>query len=101
MAGRLRQSAKGKECEIRIPFTCNHNPETTVLAHIRRAGIAGLGIKPPDVCGVLCCSSCHDVIDGRTKAPDGITDAMVLQMVFDGHLRTLDWWVRNGYLKEA
>lgn len=96
--GRLRQSARGQACQIRIPGTCNYDPETTVLAHIRRAGIAGIGLKPPDVCGVMACSSCHDVIDGRAKPQDGISDQMIMQMVFDGHLRTLDWWVRHDYL---
>ena len=29
----LRKAAKGQMCQIRIPGSCNHNPETSVLAH--------------------------------------------------------------------
>jgi len=61
----LRRLAKGKDCQLRIPGVCNFNPETTILAHIRRGGVAGMGQKPPDLVGVWSCSDCHDVIDGR------------------------------------
>lgn len=61
----LRTLARGKECMVRMPYVCNHNPETTVLAHIRRGHVAGVGQKPPDLCGVWACSACHDAIDKR------------------------------------
>ncbi|BBI46989.1 hypothetical protein KPSA1B_105772 [Pseudomonas syringae pv. actinidiae] len=31
---KLRASAKGQDCTVRIPAICNYNPETTVLAHL-------------------------------------------------------------------
>ncbi|MCX8621624.1 MULTISPECIES: nuclease domain-containing protein, partial [unclassified Gilliamella] len=34
---KLTKEAKGRECQVRLPC-CNHNPETTVLAHYRLAG---------------------------------------------------------------
>ncbi len=37
----LRKAAKGQMCQIRIPGYCNHNPETSVLAHYRLAGTCG------------------------------------------------------------
>lgn len=52
---------------MRIFGVCNHNPETSIWAHIRLGGVAGMGQKPPDICGVIACSACHDVIDGRQK----------------------------------
>jgi hypothetical protein len=52
---------------VRIPSVCNHNPETTVLAHFRLAGYCGMGMKPDDALGAWACSACHDAIDGRTK----------------------------------
>lgn len=85
---------------LRIPGHCNGNPETTVLAHIRRAGLGGMGLKPPDICGVFACNgpgSCHDVIDGRAR-----TEFSKLELdsfILEGHLRTLVWWERNGYIK--
>ncbi len=52
------------------PGYCNGNPETTVLAHIRIAGLCGTGIKPPDLIAAIACSSCHDEIDRRTRLVD-------------------------------
>lgn len=76
----LRRYAAGRACVARIPGVCNGNPETTVLAHLKR-GWCG-SIKPPDICGVDACSDCHDVIDGRRHVP-GLTrtdiDALLLR----------------------
>ena len=63
----LRKFAQGKDCQVRIPGYCNHNPETTILAHCRKGGVAGASQKPPDLCGAHACSGCHDVLDGRRK----------------------------------
>ena len=62
----LRKAAKGRPCMVRLPDICNHNPETTVLAHIRMAGLSGMGIKADDLLGAWACSSCHDAIDRRS-----------------------------------
>jgi ferredoxin len=80
----LRSFAQGKPCMVRIAGVCNHDPETTVLAHIRRGGVAGMGQKPPDTCGVWACSSCHDAIDKRDgKCSDSdLLEAMCRQLAF-------------------
>jgi len=59
-----RDSARGKECELRLDC-CNHNPETTVLGHLRMFGWAGTAQKPDDFLAVYACSSCHDALDMR------------------------------------
>ncbi len=66
---KLRQEAKGKPCQIRIPRVCNGNSETVVLAHIneRRLLGVGAGMKPHDLFGAWACSACHDAVDGRTS----------------------------------
>lgn len=52
---------------IRLPG-CNSNPETTVTAHYRLAGYAGMGMKPDDYdFGAWACSECHGRVDGRIK----------------------------------
>ena len=61
---KITQSAKGEECTVRIIGVCNFNSETTVFAHL---GGAGMGLKSHDIHGSYCCSSCHDVLDGRIK----------------------------------
>jgi hypothetical protein len=50
---------------VRIPEVCNHNSETVVLAHIRMAGVSGMGMKADDLLGCWACSACHDTIDRR------------------------------------
>jgi hypothetical protein len=70
---------------LRIPGVCNFNPETTVLAHIRRGGVAGMGQKPPDLCGVWACEACHSCIDGRTPH----TKADLETYILEGLCRTL------------
>jgi hypothetical protein len=62
---KITKSAKGEDCLVRIPGVCNHNPETTIFAHI---GGGGMGIKSGDSEGAYCCSRCHDVLDGRVKS---------------------------------
>ena len=51
---------------VRLVGICNHNPETTVLAHIRMPGISGMGMKADDLLGAWACSNCHDAIDRRS-----------------------------------
>lgn len=77
---------------VRFVGICNFNSETTVLAHLRRANVAGMGQKPPDTCGVWACSSCHDEIDRRTRERDtkeidgDLLDALVRQLAwYDKH----------------
>ncbi len=31
---KVRDSARGQDCTVRIPGTCNFDPATTVLAHL-------------------------------------------------------------------
>lgn len=86
---KLRQSAKGQSCTLQLPC-CNHNCETTILAHIRLGFNAGMGQKPNDLHALFACSDCHDFIDNRTKGEIDYKD------ILRGHLRTLDIWVKMG-----
>ena len=85
----LRKEAQGRECMVRIPGVCNHNPETTVLAHINLPGIGGMGMKAPDLLATWACSACHDVIDGRVPVPQIDHWADGLQVwAYEGVMRT-------------
>ena len=77
----LRKFAKGKECQVRAIGICNFDPETTVLAHIRRRGVAGVGQKPHDLIAVHACSNCHDAMDGRAGIMNEISDTDLLDAV--------------------
>jgi ferredoxin len=87
----LRKLARGRDCQIRLAGICNHNPETTVLAHYRMAGLSGMGIKSPDVCGAWACSNCHAYVD--THRDDATARAFL-----EGVLRTLAALQKEGAL---
>ena len=67
---KMRKNARGQDCQLRLPGICNGNPETTVLAHLRRVGWAGMAQKPIDPLGVFSCSDCHDALDRRGTKVD-------------------------------
>jgi len=93
---KLRKEAKGRGCMVRIPKVCNHNSETTVLAHYRLAGVSGIGMKSPDILGAWACSSCHDAIDRR--AHTDLDRDYVRLLHLEGMARTLAQLDREGLL---
>lgn len=94
---RIRQSARGEECQVRMPFVCNGNPETTVLAHANGSAAGkGIGMKSIDELSAYACSACHDVIDRRRKPPPGWTMTDVKLAFWEGHARTYQILKRKG-----
>lgn len=93
----LRELARGRECQVRLPSICNFNPETTVLAHYRLAGTCGTGIKPPDFLGAHCCSSCHAACDGATRTD--FTHGELRLALAEGVFRTQMLAIKLGKLK--
>ena len=59
---KLRDSARGQDCQVRLPI-CNHNPETTVLAHLNGGG---MGTKHSDLMAAFACSKCHEILDTKS-----------------------------------
>lgn len=90
----LRKLARGQDCQVRIPAVCNFNPETTVLAHLRRANVAGAGQKPPDSCAVWACSACHDAIDRRAHTHIPLSE--LAEFILDALIRMLAIYHRRG-----
>lgn len=68
---KMRSSAQGQPCALRLPC-CNGRMDTTVLAHLRMFGAAGMGHKPPDWFAVYACHACHDALDRRDAATAGL-----------------------------
>lgn len=95
----IRQSAKGRDCTLRIPFACNHDAATVVLAHL--PGSRGMGLKASDIHGAYACHACHDVIDGRRNPPKGVTGAMVLDAMLRGLAETQEQMVAEGLITVA
>ena len=89
----LRNSARGRDCQVRIPGVCNHDPETVVLAHV---GGGGMGLKQPDLFGAFCCQSCHSEVDRRTRR----IPAMEARFAhLEGVMRTQEIWIKEGLVK--
>ena len=96
---KVTQSAKDEICQICLPV-CNHNPETTVFAHLSRKHLigAGMGYKGKPI-GSYACSVCHDVIDGRMKT-DFDRD-FLWQAELEGAIATLGILFDKGIFKIA
>ena len=90
----LRKYARGQDCQVRIPFVCNRDPATTVLAHIRLSGVSGMGIKAPDLLGAWACEACHSAVDYRTKT-DLSPDVLRLYHL-EGMARTIAKLIDEG-----
>lgn len=92
----LRDQARGRVCTIRIPGICNHDPETSVLAHYRLAGTCGTGCKPDDMQGAIGCNCCHDAIDGRIKTSYSRDELRLMHA--EGVFRTQEIWREEGFI---
>lgn len=93
---KITKSAKGEECEIRLPGICNFNPETTVYCHI---GGGGMALKANDIHGAYGCSSCHSVLDGGVKSDINKEDLTLYH--YDGMVRTQLILLEKGLIKIA
>lgn len=87
----LRNYAKGKDCQIRLPGICNHDPETVVLCHIRQAGITGAGQKAPDLQAAWGCSDCHAAVDSPQKG--------FKRLFLEGVMRTQYQLIKDGIVR--
>lgn len=90
-SAKLRKSAKGQECQVRIPGICNGNNETTVLAHLNGGG---MGTKKSDLMAAFACSSCHDALDGRVRTQYFSNE--LDRMHREGVERTQQIWLDSG-----
>ncbi len=94
------KSARNQECQIRIPGVCNHDSETTVLAHLNGGG---MGMKALDIHGAYACSACHIWLDGgyvKATIPviqNSKTDRDLYHL--EGVIRTQKIMIESGVLK--
>lgn len=92
----LRDYAEGKECQVRIPGVCCGDPATTVLAHLRMAGITGGGQKAPDLLGAHACAKCHDEVDRRTRT---VEREFAWTCFLEGMARTQYLLIREAHVR--
>jgi predicted CxxxxCH...CXXCH cytochrome family protein len=89
---KLRKSANGQNCEIRLPDICNGDSATVVLCHFRLSGFSGTGYKSPDWLGAFGCSSCHVAVDSDHSPATQLAFA-------HGVFRTIARQIENGFIK--
>lgn len=94
---KIRESAEGMPCQIRLLGICNGNPLTTVWCHGNGSAAGkGIGMKCHDLLGAYGCSSCHDVYDRRV--PTDMTRVEVELAFWEGHARSLVLLIERGII---
>ena len=91
---KLRQSAKGKDCTLRIAGVCNYDNHTTVLAHIN-TDFGKMGGKTDDYSACFACSSCHTNLDTNKLSSN---DALFYTR--RALVRTWRIWWKEGFISE-
>jgi hypothetical protein len=95
---KLRESAKGESCLVRLPG-CPADPAMTIWSHYRgSAGGKGGAIKSTDIAGAYACTYCDAVYDGQTPRPAGMTKDDVDLAWHEGHIRSLVRLGQKGLL---
>ena len=99
---KLRESARGEVCTMRIVGACRYTPDTVVLAHANGSAAGkGIGAKSVDVLGAFACMACHDLYDRRrTRNDQGqVIERWQVELAFhEGHQRTVIRWIERGLL---
>ena len=95
---KVRQSAREKDCQIRIPGYCEPTNETVVLCHYRMKNDGG-SIKPDDRRGAYGCRTCHDIVDGRREIPEEDFSWIEIRLMHaEGVFRTQEILAMEGLL---
>ena len=95
MSNKLRDSARGQACQLRLDG-CNggDNNETVVLAHLPNGS---MGKKSLDIHAFFCCHSCHEKFDHRD--PHNYDRDFLGRMGLEAMRRTQAIWVHMGLLR--
>lgn len=93
---KLRESARGRECTLRIPGVCNGDPATSVLCHLPH-GRRGIGTKASDDHAVVGCSACHDALDMRALPP--VSEAELYECMVRALAETHAIWREEGLVR--
>lgn len=86
---KIRESARGEQCQVRIIGVCTGDPAHTIWSHARHAAAGkGKGIKAIDIAGAYACTACDAAYDQLA----GVSHMSRLEVDNDwfmGHLRSL------------
>lgn len=90
----IMDSARGQPCTFEFVGVCNHDPETTVSAHIHDEQF-GLATKADDTATAHACSSCHAYLD-QGGWIGKISQAVLRWYIIRAILRTIRNRVERG-----
>jgi hypothetical protein len=77
---KIRQSAKGEECSLRVSDSCTDEYGSVVACHLN-SNYRGVGIKSPDLFVVYACFFCHQLLDkSEVSAEDQLRASQETQM---------------------
>src|SRR3990167_5912244 len=79
---KLTKAARDRDCQVRF-LGCS----------------CGMGMKPNDFQAAWACGYCHDIADGRLRAPVQLTRDEVRLYLAEGVMRTQDILIREGKVK--
>lgn len=99
---KIRESARGEPCTVRLVGVCSHDPAKSIWSHARwgaQLGEAGRGMatKALDLCGAIACTDCDAAFDQHRGAPHLTREQIDLDWMM-GHLRSLAVLQRKGLL---
>lgn len=96
---KIRESARGEDCTVRLQGVCKFDPEYTIWSHGRwnRAG-RGKAIKAIDLNGAYACTACDAVYDGQVPIPAGMTRESVDIDWCMGHFESLKRLADKGLI---
>jgi hypothetical protein len=99
---KIRDSARGEACTVRLIGVCSFDPERTIWSHARwgaqlcDAG-RGMATKALDLCGAYACTDCDAVYDGQRAAPHLTREQIDLDWCL-GHFRSIGRLSLKGLL---
>lgn len=95
----IRDSARGEQCQVRLPGICTGDPETTIWSHARWLDAGrGKGTKAVDAAGAYACTACDAAYDGQRRPPPGYTRDDIDRDWCMGHFRSLVILARKGLI---
>lgn len=96
---KIRESANGEDCQVRLVGVCSFDSTKTIWSHARwGAGGKGGALKALDVAGAYCCTDCDAAFD-QLRGAGALTREQIDLDWFHGHLRSLVILKQKGLIK--
>jgi hypothetical protein len=95
----LRDLARDRDCQIRVPNHCLRSTETVVGCHYRLTTFSGMSMKAEDWLLAYGCFMCHAIVDGQRNSEFTLVERKL--MLAEGVFRTQRILFAEGVLRVA